>query len=337
MPELTAAVGITRGLLDFAIAGGAPRDELLRRSGLVDSVLDDPDAHIPFAHYAALMQAAQILCGDPALALHFAEKVDLSELSILGMLTHACETMLDAFGQISRYNTLIYDGPNYAKRWRMYPGGAGELWLEDTRENPNAFPEATESAFTWMVCGPRLFDQTRFCRAVHVTHKAPSYRSEYERIFEAPVTFESDRNALLIDASWPGHRIADRKAYAFGVLSRHAENLLRERDNASSIRRRVEALLIRDLHTGDNAMVRVAADMGLSRQTLFRRLRAEGVTFEKLLDDLRREMAHHYLESKKVSVNETAYLVGFSDPAAFSRAFKRWTGRSPGKAAANGR
>jgi AraC-like DNA-binding protein len=69
--------------------------------------------------------------------------------------------------------------------------------------------------------------------------------------------------------------------------------------------------------------------MGLSRQALFRRLKGEGATFEKVLDELRRQMALHYLSGKKVSVNETAFLVGFSEPAAFSRAFKRWTGKSP--------
>ncbi len=73
----------------------------------------------------------------------------------------------------------------------------------------------------------------------------------------------------------------------------------------------------------------IAGKLGLSRQTLFRRLRAEGVTFERVLDELRHTLALHYLQGQKVSVNETAYLVGFSDPAAFSRAFKRWTGSRP--------
>jgi AraC-like DNA-binding protein len=73
----------------------------------------------------------------------------------------------------------------------------------------------------------------------------------------------------------------------------------------------------------------IAAKLGVSRQTLFRKLRAEGVTFAGVLDELRHRMAADYLGARKVSVNETAYLVGFSEPAAFSRAFKRWTGSSP--------
>ena len=76
-------------------------------------------------------------------------------------------------------------------------------------------------------------------------------------------------------------------------------------------------------------MKAIADELGLSRQTLFRKLKAEGVTFEQVLGELRHKLALHYLCGKKVSVNETAYLVGFSDPAAFSRAFKRWSGCSP--------
>jgi len=76
-------------------------------------------------------------------------------------------------------------------------------------------------------------------------------------------------------------------------------------------------------------METIAEKMGLSRQTLFRQLKAEGTSFEKVLDGLRHQLALQYLKGKKVSVNETAYLLGFSEPAAFSRAFKRWTGVNP--------
>jgi AraC-like DNA-binding protein len=83
------------------------------------------------------------------------------------------------------------------------------------------------------------------------------------------------------------------------------------------------------LHTGETGMDRIADGLGMSRQTLLRRLKAEGTTVEKILDRLRKRMALGYLEGGKASIDEVAYLVGFSDPAAFSRAFKRWTGMSP--------
>ena len=113
------------------------------------------------------------------------------------------------------------------------------------------------------------------------------------------------------------------------LLSERADALLKSLESAHSTRGKVEKLLMPVLHKGEVNMDAIAAELGMSRQTLFRKLRAEGVTFVGVLDELRRTLALHYLSGKKVSVNETAYLVGFSDPSAFSRAFKRWTGTPP--------
>ena len=143
------------------------------------------------------------------------------------------------------------------------------------------------------------------------------------------MVFGSDRNAIQLDEAWVGSRVARLPRYVFGVLTQHADDLLAALESSKSLRGRVEALLMPGLHTGQASMDVIAGKLGISRQTLFRKLRAEGVTFERVLDELRYRMAADYLGARKVSVNETAYLVGFSEPAAFSRAFKRWSGSSP--------
>ncbi|HEX9931999.1 MAG TPA: helix-turn-helix domain-containing protein [Allosphingosinicella sp.] len=98
---------------------------------------------------------------------------------------------------------------------------------------------------------------------------------------------------------------------------------------SSALRKAVEERIEPMLATGGIRIAEVARGLGLSRQTLYRRLKAEGVTFEELLDGLRRRLALRYIRDEGLSVKETAYRLGFSDPAAFSRAFKRWTGSSP--------
>jgi AraC-like DNA-binding protein len=220
------------------------------------------------------------------------------------------------------------DNEGNGDRFGMVFDGAG-LWMVDQRRHANDFPELTESAFAQLVCGPRRLGVPSLLKAVHVTHAAPPHRAEYERIFQAPVVFESDRNGLLIDPALASQSVARLPRYAFGVLTQHADELLKALAGATSLRGRVEGLLMGVLHTGAVGMDMIAGKLGMSRQTLFRKLKAEGVTFEKVLDELRHRMAADYLGAKKVSVNETAYLVGFSEPAAFSRAFKRWTGSSP--------
>lgn len=99
--------------------------------------------------------------------------------------------------------------------------------------------------------------------------------------------------------------------------------------SASSFRREVERQLEPLLELGAVRIEAVAAVLGCSRQTLYRRLKAEGVTFAALLDSLRHRLALVYVRERGLPVKEAAWRLGFSEPAAFSRAYKRWTGASP--------
>jgi AraC-like DNA-binding protein len=276
------------------------------------------------------MKAAQELCNDPALALHFGDAIDLSEISI--PVASAITTIDEAFAQVNRYARLVVevDGVGSGDRYQLRRA-AGQLWVIDARRNANDFPELTESTFARMVCSTRrCFRDAPFFKAVHFTHAEPAYRAEYERIFRVPVVFASDKNALQIDeALLSNYRIPPSSRYASGVLRDHAEALLQKLDSSQSTRGRVEGLLVPVLHNGEATVDAVASKLGLSRYTLFRRLRAEGVTFQQVLDELRHQTALHYLSGEKASVKRTARLVGFSDPTAFARAFKRWTGGSP--------
>jgi AraC-like DNA-binding protein len=94
-------------------------------------------------------------------------------------------------------------------------------------------------------------------------------------------------------------------------------------------RKEVENAIEPMLDSGEVSIERVARSLGMSRQTLYRRLRDEGVSFEAILEAKRRQLAIRYLGTERMSVKSVAYKLGFSDPAAFSRAFKRWTGVSP--------
>ncbi len=328
----TVAAGYFKGLLDFAVSKQANQTALLERAKISLHDVLDPDNRIPIENYKLLMRAGIELTNDPALALHYGEEVAFSDLSVVGLIADASETIFHAFMEVNRYNGLVVqvEGVGTGPRFQLLREG-DQTWVVDNRTNPNNFPELTESGWARMVCGTRKFIPAGkvFIKEVHVTHAKPNHRAEYDRILKVPTTFDSTRNALLIDETWMFNKVARTTRYAFGVLSERAQALLESLENANGLKARVESLLIPALHTGEQSVERVALELGLSRPTLYRKLKAEGTTFEKLLDDLRHKMALHYLNGTKVSVNEIAYLVGFSDPSAFSRAFKRWTGTSP--------
>ena len=110
-----------------------------------------------------------------------------------------------------------------------------------------------------------------------------------------------------------------------GLFEKIAQPAPRKRCFKQEVERAIEPLL----GSGEVGIEIVARELGMSRQTLYRRLKAEGTTFEQLLDAKRRQLAVRYLGLDGSSVKAAAYRLGFSDPAAFSRAFKRWTGISP--------
>jgi AraC-like DNA-binding protein len=275
------------------------------------------------------MRTAQAVCRDPALALHLAEESqdEMGVACVIGMFADTVAEGLSLWNRYARLNVDV-DCEGVSERF-VLRREAGQVWLVDTRLCPNDFPELTEITFVCMVHTARQYGGV--VRAIHVTHAAPPYRAEYDRILRMPVMFGSDRNALLLNSvEWMTQRSPTASPVVLDVLSSRAEAMLESLETVRSTRGRVESLLLQHLvQTGDVSVDSIAAEMAVSRQTLFRRLKAEGTTFERILDALRRKMALHYLREKKRSVSETAYLVGFSDRAAFTRAFKRWTGFSP--------
>jgi AraC-like DNA-binding protein len=335
MAEPTIAAGFAKSFLDFAVKRGADYEVLLARAEIKREDLGEPDNRVPFVKYMELMKAAVEFCNEPALALHFGEAVRLSDITILGLVGHT-ETAEESCRQANRFGRLAVDDGNGDDSHRIeFVREDGAVWLHFTGDLYRDNPLFTESAFARCVCDGRAFEAANGDKswprpkAIRFTYDEPSYRAEYDRIFGLPLRFGNDMNAIMFGEELLSARVAPPNQYVSRLVNEQAEALLERLDSTTTIRGLVEGVLLPILHTGDASIEIVAARLGLSRQTIFRKLKAEGVTFEKVLDELRQRLARHYLNGKKVSVNETAYLVGFSDPAAFSRAFKRWTGASP--------
>lgn len=165
-------------------------------------------------------------------------------------------------------------------------------------------------------------------RAVHFVRAAPAHRKEYERILRAPVVFDQPWSAMLLDPDWFALPLGVTSPYAGRILEAHANTLLEELTPAPRCRRAVEGIVRGRLDSGMVTMQFVARQLGVSRQTLYRRLKQERTTFEQILDRVRREIARRLLR-EGCSISETAHRLAFFDRSAFSRAFKHWTGRGP--------
>lgn len=248
--------------------------------------LEHEDGRVTFSQYGALYAVAERLCADPALALHFGEVMEAMDLLLVCHVGSARATMGEAFAAINRYGRLSVDvqtadggDPFQAER---SPEG---LWVVDASVYPGGIAQLTETSFTRLIAGTRQLTSREFVRAVHFVRGEPAHRDEYERVFRAPILFGQRRNAMLLDPDWFSVPLQAPSSYAGGVLEAHANRLLEDLPPLR-YRRRVEDAV---------TMAGVARQLGTSRQTLYRQLKQEGTTFERLLDRVRRDDASHLL------------------------------------------
>lgn len=327
------SVGYTEGFLDYAVERGCSRPSLLRVAGLDAAWFtgaSHADRRVPLAGHLALVRQAALLLNDPAVALHWGEAVACAQISVVGAVGSASGTVADAFQQLNRYARLSFDfgeAPG-VDRYGFERRREG-IWMFDTRPHVASTIELTEATFARFAGGMRARAGHQVLRAVSLTYAPPAHEAIYTEVFGVPVQFGADRNALLLDPSWWEHTLAPTPRTTYRILTTHADEQLEVLQRTQGCRGRVEAVLRARLPEGQVSMLAVASALAMSRQTLLRNLQAEGTTFAQVVAELRESLAMHYLTERGATVQQTAALLGFSEPAAFSRAFKRWTGQSP--------
>lgn len=333
MTEQTMAAGFAASFADYVCDRGAKRHALLADSGLTEDDLSDQDKRIPVVAYQAMIGAAIRQTGDTALLLRHTLETRLETMSVVGQIVHTSASLRHSLEQLNRYLHLMGDVelPPGVERFELLRT-ADSLWIVDHLVLPPEMSFWSEVSFARFISEfRRSFPDATFEIGMEVTYPPPPHVDQYPDLFCVPVQFNANRNALQIDPVWdsPETQFEPGNEYAFGIFTRHADEMLAKLQVATSIRAQIEAQILPKMHEGSISMDKVANGIAMSRQTLYRRLKDEGITFAEIHDDLRQRMAMEYLEGQKVTVNETAYLLGFSEASSFVRAFKRWTGLSP--------
>jgi AraC-like DNA-binding protein len=153
----------------------------------------------------------------------------------------------------------------------------------------------------------------------------------YEAHFGCPVKFGAARNALVFKSADVDGPFLTYNADLLAMVAPQLEAELTEQLAQKTIGEQVKGVLKRLLAGQHPGIEEVAREMYMSTRTLQRRLTDEGTTFQKSMQEARRELARHYLLHSSLELNETAYLQGYEDSNSFFRAFQHWEGTSPGQ------
>jgi AraC-like DNA-binding protein len=160
-------------------------------------------------------------------------------------------------------------------------------------------------------------------------HPSPRDRSIHDELFRCPVRFDAPETRLVLSRSAIERPVVGRDPALYEYLDRHALALAKTFPEATSLSARVRRELGSALAAGEPSQIEIARRLALSERSLQRHLKAEGHTFAELLEGVRQELARSYLRDPALSVSEVAFLLGYSEPSSFHRAFKRWEGEGP--------
>lgn len=247
---------------------------------------------------------------------------------MLGYMTLSCGTLAEAIERLARYERLV--GEPSRSILSENDGFAELRWRSPFSPRPPApLAETALAAWTafgrWMLGGQRLEVE-----AACFQHPAPADIREHERIFGGRVLFGQDHSALLfrrdyLEMPLPRRTLEPRQGAERPTL-RRVRDLPPE-----SFDRRLDYALRVAVERGRPRLEEVAADLGMHPRTLQRSLKAHGDSFQARLDQVRRDIAQELLREGRLNLLEIALILGFSEQSAFQRAFKRWTGMTPGR------
>ena len=307
---------------------------LCRATGFDPKLAVDPDARIALAMEEALFDEGARLCGDDAFGLHCAELLPPGAFDVLDYAVRTAPTLRVALDRLVRYNRIVHD----AAEFRLLPRG-GVLRIEHSFRFGGAVQSrhSAELTLAALILIARQITETALKpRAVEFRHGRPASRfvlEEHRRIFGVDPTFARPVNAIELDAASIDLPIPKADLRLSKLVERHAEALLEARvDPTLSTADRVRRVLGGTLGEGDASLTAVATKLKMGERTLQRKLADEGLSFDALLDDMRKDLALRYLADPKLAIAEVAYLLGYSEPSPFHRAFRRWTGKTPSEA-----
>jgi AraC-like DNA-binding protein len=329
-PAATVSNALVTAILDGLSLSEADGRRFLERSGISPERVRDINARTPMATFVPFWAEVLRLTDDPCIGLRIGETIPGSRF---GLATYVAENsrdlrqLLDRFAQYARLiNDLIVctleDTPPVARFTLNFLWDIGDL-------ERHAVDIAFVGIVVWLRgrLGPRSGLQ-----AVRLKHSLRAAADRYAAIFRVPIEFGCPRNELVFDAGALDVEIPSSNLELGLILDRHARSEIARIPVLTDLPARISQILGARLQDGEPAeLSHVCAALKLPERQLQRKLREASTTFSALLDDARRTLAPTLLTDPAANVEQVGFQLGYAEPTAFIRAFKKWYGMTPGE------
>jgi AraC-like DNA-binding protein len=318
-------VGPTMGLPDVLAGLGFDAREVLSEAGFAPELFDDPDNAIPYAARGRLFAHCVARTGCQHFGLLVGQRGGLHSLGLMGLLVKYSPDVGTALRNLVSHFHLHFGG---AALTLEAEGGAAILAYRAIQPGSPATNQVGDGAVAEIfnvlreLCGPDLKPMEAW-----FAHRRPENVEPYRRIFGVSLRFDAEQNAIVFSSSWLKRSLPQVHPDVRRLLKRQVDAL--EAQHGEDFPEQVRAILPAALTTGFASAERVAALFSMHPRTFNRRLNAFGVSYHKLADEIRFEMARQMLNDSSLQVSAIARMLHYADARTFIRAFRRWSNATP--------
>ncbi len=325
----TASGGIARAAYTWALRGNLAVEPLLHRAGLTVPQMKNSRARIGVKNQIRFIDLVARELDDEFFGFRLAQKIDLRELGLLYYVLASSETLGDALRRAARYSTILNEGVHIKYRHGQFVSIVFDYF------GVARLPDRHQIEFFVTIL-------LRICRQltrlqlmpseVKLIHHRVQMPAEFRRLFGTHVAFSGGVDEIKYPGFIARTPITSADPYLNTLLVQYCEEAVASRRSKSSAwRLKVENAIVPLLPHGQARIGEISKHLGVSTRTLARRLASEGLTFVKVLDDLRFDLAKRYLQERELPISEIAWLLGYRESSALNHAFKRWTGAAPSR------
>src|SRR5438874_3277909 len=304
---------------------GLRQEAVLRQAGLPIGLFNQDKIQVSTEEFFALYRGIADASNDPAFGLKLGIEERVEHYDPTKIIALSARSLWDAVERLSRYKQLTCP-----EEIRLVDRGnecaVQFVWLLAHEKEP---PLLVDVCFAWIVgIGHRGTGRPLNPKRVEL-QRPPAHKEMYETHFRCPVKFKSKQNALIFSRADMELPFVTYNADLLAAVAPQLEAELREHLAQKTFSEQAKGILKQLLAGQRTGIQDLAREIHVSTRTLQRRLTEQDLTFQRLLDEARRELARHYLLQSSRELNETAYLLGYEDANSFFRAFHHWEGTSP--------
>ena len=326
---LTTSGEYVRLIMNHAEMIGLNPEQVYQAVGFDPSILEKTGIRISVDQFIAIWDALEENSSDPDLGLHLGEKIFLFPGHIIFLLVMNAPTIQDAIEILCRYFNLLTDIISPFFRTKK---NTAEILNQVHTTDYAASRHANEGLLAAYAAILARISQNKIrFDGAYFSHPRPEDISEHQRIFRAPLFFDQMENKLVFQTTYLALPVILSNRMILESLERMARRLQKRIYAVGPWTEKVSQAILGKLNRNELEIESIARELAVSVRNLQNRLENEGTTYQKVLDQVRKEQAVYLLEEENIPISEITLLLGYSEQSAFNRAFKRWIGVSPGR------